>query len=792
MTSTARSRRSTLLPPGSVIDLTTCAREPIHVPGAVQPHGALLVVRRADTVVVQATANAGQVLGVELAAGAELGQLVGAAQADALLTGQLVDGAPRVGFVRIGDRPLDALVYESEPGYAVVELEPTPSVNLGQDGERVAAVDSRALLSTLRSAADLSGLLDLACRQVRELTGFERVWAYRFEPDGHGVIVAEVTTDRLQPYLGLHYPEGDIPAQARALYLRNRVRTIVDTHAGTTPLLPVTNPDTGRWTDMSDGTLRAVSPMHITYLRQLGVRASASIALEVDGRLWGLISAHDYDSGRRLGREVVGLCEMVGLLVSMQIDGFERTSAAIGLLELQHHQSRVLERVATTSGVPEGIVADGQALLGLCRASGAVLRVGSDVHLVGRTPSRARAIALLDAIGDAVGDAVGDDGEAIGDALGGAADVVALDAVGVTFPHLADLAGTAAGAMGVRLSQRHGNMLVWLRPEQVEEVSWGNRGHRPGEESTSDGVAVVVDRLTPSGSFEVWKETVRLRARPWLPEERLSAHQLRGSLGTLLLNRAEALTRANVELLRVNAELDAFAYSAAHDLREPLRGINTLASFLVEDFWDVLDDVARDRLTRLTGQARRMATLLDSLLDYATLGRSDFSLSDVTVSDIAHDAVEVLRRRFDETGARLVTGPDGTVHADPTRLLEVVVNLVDNALKYTDDRRPVIEVGLLALADTQRGAEVVGQVPQSLVDRPEPPVVYVSDNGIGIPAESREEVFQVFRRLHGDDYGPGSGAGLTIVRRIVQRHGGTVWAEDAPGGGTRFCFTVEP
>jgi two-component system, chemotaxis family, sensor kinase Cph1 len=773
MISTTRSKSSTLLLPGSVIDLTTCAREPIEVPGSVQPHGALLVVRRADARVVQATANSMEVLGVHAAPGALLGDLVGAADADLLLGGDLVERAPRAGFVRIAVRRLDVLVYLCEPGYAVVELEPTPTVNLSAEGERIAAVDSRALLNSLRSAGDVTSLLDLACRQVRDLTGFERVWAYRFEPDGHGVIAAEVTTDRLQPFLGLHYPEGDIPAQARALYLRNRLRIIVDTHAEPTPLLPVTNPDTGRWTDMSDGALRAVSPMHITYLRQMGVRASASIALEVDGRLWGLISAHDYDGGRRLGREVAGLCEMIGLLVSIQIDGFERTSTATGLLDLQHHQNRVLEQVATNASVPEGIVADGQALLALCRASGAVLRVGGEVHLIGRTPPRDRCLQVLDAVGAAAGDE----------------GIVAFDALGVTFPELADLAGTAAGAIGVRLSQRHGNVLVWLRPEQVEEVSWGNRGHRQPPTTSVDS---TVDRLTPNGSFDVWKETVRLRARPWLAEERLSAQQLLRSMGTLLLSRAEALSQANVELLQVNAELDAFAFSAAHDLREPLRGINGLATFLVDDYGDVLDDVARDRLARLVAQARRMATLLDSLLDYATLAGGLIVLSDVAVADVADGAFEVLRRRFDETGARLVHGPAGTVRADPTRLLEVVVNLVDNALKYTADRLPVVEVGVVALAATQRGAEVVARRPQSLADRPEPPVVYVSDNGIGIPADFREDVFQLFRRLHGDDYGPGSGAGLTIVRRIVQRHGGTVWAEDAPGGGTRFCFTVEP
>jgi chemotaxis family two-component system sensor kinase Cph1 len=764
-----------LLPPGSAIDLDTCAREPIHLPGQVQPHGVLLVVRVADEVVLQVSDNSRELLGLvpEQLLGRTLTDVVGPGGATALRSLLIFDGPPGSESLEVHGLPYEALVYSPEPGYRAVELEPRAPDSEGDDAR---TLDARWLLNGLQAATSVEGLLQAATRLMREATGYDRVWAYRFQADGHGVIVAEAKTEQLPSFLGLHFPEGDIPAQARALYLRNGIRTIVDTDAAPARVEPVVNPDTQQWTDMSDGALRAVSPMHVTYLRQMGVRASASVALVVDGRLWGLLAAHHYAGPRRLGHRPRALSELLGVLVGMQIDGRQRTSAATALLELQEDQRRVLEAVAGAETAVEGLVADPEALLGLCRASGAVVRAGSELVRVGITPTRSRCEALLDALAAHPDPAF--------------PEVLAISCLATALPELpgvADLAETAAGALVASLSKRHGNLLVWLRPEQLEEVTWG--GKATGTPSPQNGV----ERLTPHGSFETWKQTVPLQCRPWLPEEALSAQQLRSSLGTLLLSRTEALSRANSELLRVNAELDAFAYSAGHDLREPLRGMSTQATFLVEDYGDLLDDKGRERLGRLVSQAARMGTLLDSLLDYATLGRSDLEPADVSVAAIAQDAWELVRSRVEETGAELRQGPDGVLHADATRLLEVLANLFDNALKYNKAEHPVVEVNVVALAATARGEEVVGQAADPFSEAPAPLVVCVSDNGIGIRPEDREVVFDVFRRLHGPgEYSGGSGAGLPIVRRIIERHGGRVWVEDSTGGGTCFCFTVQP
>jgi chemotaxis family two-component system sensor kinase Cph1 len=762
-----------LLPAGTAVTFGNCAREAIHLPDAVQPHGVLLVVRVSDSTIVQASTNTLALLGqvTESLLDTPLADVIGAGPA-ALLLGLCPDddSAPQSATIVLGGHEFDALVYCPALGFRGLELEPVEQRSAEDGVETVEPADIRRLLERLRSTATVDDLLDRAVDLMREVTGHERVWAYRFAPDGHGVIVAEAKPERLGSFLGLHYPEGDIPAQARALYLRTGVRTIVDACATPAGLVS-SGLQTDAWVDMSDGALRAVSPMHIAYLRQMGVRASMSVALVVDGRLWGLLSAHHYDKPRRLGRRARSVVEMLGLLVGMQLDGFERTALASGLLTLQQYQNRVLEQVAVARTVPEGLIADSEALLGVCRASGAIVRVGDDILRIGQTPSEARCAELIHAL----------------HARKDIGDILALECVSDDHPEFAADAGIAAGALCVPLSRRHANVIVWLRPEQISEVTWGN---------PVASVELGVDgdeRLTPRGSFERWTETVRLRCRPWLAEELASVRQLHGALGTLFFGQAEALARANTELVRANAELDAFAYSAAHDLREPLRGVTTLANFMVEDYQDVLDDVGRERMSRLVHQAQRMAGLLDSLLDYATLGRSEVSFQEVSVAALAEEAGEVLRPRFEDRHGELRHGPDATVRGDPVQLVEVLTNLVANGLKYNDDEHPLVEVGVMALDETTLGHQLSKIDQNAFADGPEPLVVYVADNGIGIPPEDREEAFRVFRRLHSDDqYGPGSGAGLAIVRRIVERHGGRVWIEDGARGGTRVCFTVEP
>ncbi len=284
--------------------------------------------------------------------------------------------------------------------------------------------------------------------------------------------------------------------------------------------------------------------------------------------------------------------------------------------------------------------------------------------------------------------------------------------------------------------------------------------------------------MTPRGSTEVFRAAVRGRSLPWSGTDLAAAHEVARAVAGLLARHAAWTAVFAQRLERSNADLDAFAHAAAHDLKEPLRGISNAASFVIEDVGDALDGAGRRHLDTVRRLTVRMDGLLDSLLRYSQVSEVGLHRVPVPLAEALEHALEIAGPRLAEQRVRLLRGHLPVVHADPDRLQEVLVNLLVNAAKY-------------ARADGPRTVEVTVERRPGPDGGPEREAVVVRDNGIGVPAAQRELVFGLFRRLHRTaEHGGGSGAGLAIVRRIVERHGGAVWLDDAPGGGTAVCFTL--
>jgi signal transduction histidine kinase len=240
--------------------------------------------------------------------------------------------------------------------------------------------------------------------------------------------------------------------------------------------------------------------------------------------------------------------------------------------------------------------------------------------------------------------------------------------------------------------------------------------------------------------------------------------------------RTRELARRNEELHQSNKELDDFAYIASHDLKEPLRGIHNFSNFLLEDYAEKLDDEGRSKLETLMRLTRRMESLIDSLLHFSRLGRVDLAMDQVDLNEIVAEVVDSLAITLKEEGIEVrVPRPLPKVRADRARVGEIFYNLMVNAMKYNDKPQKWIEIGV------ERNGSGGGL-----------PVFYVRDNGIGIPEKHHDAVFRIFKRLHGrEKFGGGTGAGLTIVKKIVERHRGRIWLESAAGEGTTFYFTLQ-
>jgi light-regulated signal transduction histidine kinase (bacteriophytochrome) len=299
-------------------------------------------------------------------------------------------------------------------------------------------------------------------------------------------------------------------------------------------------------------------------------------------------------------------------------------------------------------------------------------------------------------------------------------------------------------------------------------VNWGGNPNKP--------VEVAIDgslRMSPRKSFDLWQETVQGCALPWKPCEVAAVAELRSLIVGIVLRQAEELASMNFELQRSNEELDSFAYIASHDLKEPLRGIHNYANFLMEDYAEVLNEDGVAKLQTLVRLTQRMEDLINSLLHFSRLGRAELMRQTVNLNELVQQAIATLTIARPQTDVEFrlpQTLP--SVECDRAQVNELFTNLISNGIKYNNKVQKWVEIGY---------------VDQHLAA----PIFYVRDNGIGIRQEHLDKIFQIFRRLHGrDEFGGGTGAGLTIARKIVERHGGRIWVESTPSQGSTFYFTL--
>ncbi|MCV2488201.1 SpoIIE family protein phosphatase [Geodermatophilus sp. YIM 151500] len=508
--------------------LLRCADEPIAVPGAVQPHGVLLAVTEPDLTVVVTSANAGALFGTD-PAGRRLDELLAPAARARLrvvLPGDLAEVNPV--RLRVGETDVDLVLHRAD-GLLITEWEPV----LG--AEEVGVAWHRRLptvLQRLSATETLPELTDVLAGDVRALTGFDRVMVYRFDAAWNGEVVAESRRADLEPFLGLHYPAGDIPAQARALYAINWLRLIPDAGYAPVPLHPATNPLTGRPLDLSGAMLRSVSPVHLEYLANMGVVASMSISLIDRGRLWGLVACHSYSGPHRPSYADRTAAEFLGRTASLLLHTKVAEVETGDVVGVARRQAELVAAVGRSPRAPaRALTEGGPTVLDLLPAGGAAVRLDGRLVLLGETPPADRVAPLVTAL-----------------LASGAEDepgVRVTDALGQVVPDAADLAATASGVLVVRAGGGPGDFLAWFRPETLREVVWGGDPHDGEVTEDAEG-----PRLSPRRSFERWSETVRGTAGPWRAHEVTAARALATAVTEAARARAHEENRLAVTLQR--------------------------------------------------------------------------------------------------------------------------------------------------------------------------------------------------------------------------------------------------
>lgn len=732
--------------------LERCAQEPIQVPGSIQPHGFLLVLDETDLHILQASENAEHWLGLPATEllGCPFAGLVSDAFDMRAHLARLPDdeGFPfHIGDVRLrhgapcSDR-LRVLAHRHDQ-VLIIEFEPVRvPADLAEQSDYYPLV--RSFVGSLHLAASLEELLQQSVEQLKRITGFGRVKAYRFDSEGNGQVLAEVADPGYPSYLGLCFPASDIPRQARELYRVNRIRVIEDANYQPSKLLPATNPRTGKALDMSFAALRSVSPVHLQYMRNMGTLASMSLSIVVDGQLWGLVSCH-HAQPRPVDLRTRTACELLASVLSLQIESRESYASTRTLLDLRQHIVRLISSMADRDSVSDGLLDLPDVLLQFAGASGAAVISADRCDLIGKTPPQAQVTALVHWL-----------------ARRGEDTVFHSDNVRRDIDELPELAAHVGGVLAVAISQIHSHYLLWFRPEHVRTVNWAGQ---PSKQVGPQG------QLDPRHSFERWQEEVRGFCQPWDPLIVEGVLELRAAVLGIVLRKAEELAQLAGELRRSNKELEAFSYSVSHDLRAPLRHIAGYTELLGEIEGQGLSERGRRFLQHIGEAAHFAGSLVDNLLNFSQMGRSALRLSDVDLNAL----VDAIRTELapDYQGRDIVwdIAPLPKVIADPAFLNLALQNLISNAIKYTRGRDPA----RIAI----RAQEHQGEVE-----------VCIRDNGVGFDMAYANKLFGVFQRLHRMEDFEGTGIGLASVRRIIERHDGRVWAEGQIDQGASFHFTL--
>jgi len=495
----------------------------------------LLIVLAADHTIAVVSENIEAMLGIPVTAalGAPLARVIGPAQSERI-EGAIRRGEP-VSILNPMLVPLlwggEAVDFECVLHHSgesiVVELE--PYVVPPDPGRLDPFARVRTPVARMQAAPDMSMLLQGAAADVRALSGFDRVMIYRFDEDWNGEVLAESTgAGALVTYLGLRFPATDIPEQARRLYLRNPLRLVVDVAYVPALLRPQVEASTNLPTDLSGAILRSVSPIHLQYLRNMGVQATLTISIVIDGTLWGLVACHHL-TPRRLDYVTRASCQFFGEMLAWQIGSRNIASALQNKLYANAVIAAYDRSLIAQPSLADGLVGNAHDLMNLFEATGLAVQLGDDFRRFGEAPVDDATLAKIAA------------------ALAPSAreGIAASESLAKFLPDSPPLPACGTGALLITLSERSDEYLLFFRPEISESINWGGDIRVPAIER--DG------SLRPRASFELWKEVVSGRSMRWSNRDVANASRLRA----LLIERFQNSQRRSSD--------DRLLYIAGHD-----------------------------------------------------------------------------------------------------------------------------------------------------------------------------------------------------------------------------------
>ena len=826
--------RQITIPALEEVDLTNCDREPIHISGHIQPHGVLLVVQEPQLEILQVSENTLHLLGFapESAIGQDLSLLFDRVQLEKLKACLRNENLKTVNPIKLYvERPgksleFDCILHRVQE-VLMVELELATS----QENLSVFSFyhSVRATVSKIQSAKNLKDLCQVTVEEVRQISGFDRVMVYQFDPEGNGAVIAEDKSEKLSPFLGLNYPSSDIPKQARQLYSLNWLRLIPDINYKPVPIVSGKNAVTTQPRDLSFSVLRSVSPIHIEYLQNMGVAASMSISLIKDKELWGLIACHNY-TPKYLNYELRAACEFIGQVMSLELQSKEGNEDYDYKLHLKSLQTKIFEDISTSENLSQVLVKCQHNLLEAVNAQGAAIVFGDNCYLVGETPQGESLKYLTEWVQKHLKQ-----------------EIFYTDSLTKCYPEAEEFKDTASGCLAIAISPTQKIYVLWFRPEVIKTVNWAGNPNKPLQ-TDEDGNY----RLSPRKSFELWKENVRYKSLPWKQCEIDAALELRKAMINIVLcqidkleklNRAleesvarerektahlktamSELKRAQTQLVQSErmSSLGQLVSAVAYEVTNPINFIHGNLSYANEYSQKMIDllqlyeqhypspspeiqaqieavelEFIVEDLPKLLGSmkvgANRIREIVQSLRNFSRIDEAD--IKPVDIHDGLDSALLILSNRLkpkpDRPAIHLIKeyGSLPLVECYAVQINQVFMNVLTNAIDALEDA--FVNDNLSSHCGDKEEPVKYGQIRivTEICPGEKAVAVRIKDNGCGMTQTVRQKIFEPFFTTK--PVGKGAGIGLTISHEIVvEQHGGKLTCISAPGEGTELIIEI--
>jgi chemotaxis family two-component system sensor kinase Cph1 len=735
------------------VDLTNCDMEPIHILGKIQSHGFLIAIKTESRLISYLSENLESLFEgsakslIDLPVEQILDLIKIKSSSGGLNISHLLTPDADGKFPEVSNPMLVDL--QGKPYYLLLNLSVEDTILEFEPVDSDTAVDFQQTIgrsmSGILAAKNLAVMFKRTAAEIKRIINYDRVMVYEFNEEGDGKIIAEEKEEDLDPFLGLQYPASDIPKQARELYKINLTRLIADVNSTNSPIIGAMN---DKPLNLTHASLRAVSPIHIQYLRNMGVESSFSISLMSGTELWGLIVCHNY-SPRFINYKAREAAKLLGEILSSALEYRQGEEDSELFLNLNNNVNLLVETLEKEEDVGAALIRNVSRLQALISADGVAIVYDQSVTTYGITPAdqEIREISFWLKANMATA-------------------VYSTHRFPQIYTPAMKYSELSSGILAYMLSAEQSEFIIWFKPEQINHISWAGNPEKAFTVNT-DGLAL----LSPRHSFESWSALMQNTSVKWNRAELTAVLNLGEHVSYIVKRKVNEIRRLNELLSQSYDELNIFSYTVTHDLRTPLAAIKSYAELLMINNKS-LDDQAVKVLGRINACADRMALLMKEILNYSMLGKADIKTDHVNMSDMLLSIKAEVIEGLQPENLIFEIGDTPDLTGDQSLLNQVFTNLINNAVKYSAHANP----SKVTVRGTQKGNDIIYSI---------------TDNGIGIDEKYASLVFELFKRMDNVKGFEGTGVGLAIVKRIMEKHNGKVWFESKLGMGTTFYLSFE-